>query len=229
MHWQNLNEKHGKTGFPWHGRAWFGEFHVEWKLPTRSVRLNFHRDDEGATVGIACLLFAFWFGWSRFSARDDRECQITVHHGCLWVALWRDPSGTSSRQNDPWWRHQHCFDFADFFLGRQTHSKETVETRDVLIPMPEGSYPATVEFVRAKWKRPRWFALVKTCADVKIPKGIPFEGKGDNSWDCGEDATFGMWTPAASIEEAIGKVVSSVLRDRNRYGTPSRLQDVVAA
>lgn len=227
MHWQNLNEKHGKTGFPWHGRAWFGPFHVEWCFPARFAHLSAGRSDERVNFGIACLLFAVWFGWDRFKRCERREFRVAFEDGAARFSLWHNPHDWNSR--DPWWMQTYSFHFADFFMGRQKHTKETIETRDVLIPMPEGSYPATVEFVRAKWKRPRWFALVKTCADVKMDRGIPFEGKGENSWDCGEDAMNSMWTPAASIEDAIGKVVASVMKDRRRYGTPSRLQSVVAA
>ncbi len=225
-HWQNLKEGKRFGGLR-HGRAWLGSLGVEWCLPTSHLSIGFERSDERVTLNVSCLLFAIYLSWSRYKACQRRECCLAIHDGSIWISLWANPHEWNSK--DPWWRTQNTIHVVDKILGRRKHSKETIETRDVLIPMPEGSYPATIEMVRAKWKRPRWFATVATCADVKIPKGIPFEGKGESSWDCGEDATYGMWTPANSVEEAIGKVVASSLKDRTRYGTPSRIQPVAAA
>jgi hypothetical protein len=47
---------------------------------------------------------------------------------------------------------------------------------------------------------------------------VPFPGKGENSWDCGEDATHGYYGPAASIEDAVGNLVTSTLKRRRKYG-----------
>jgi hypothetical protein len=227
MHWQNLNDRNGKTGFPWHGRAWFGRFRVEWAIPA-GVSLAFKRDSEGLLLALCFGVFGLYFGWERWKNVPDREIRLAIHGGAIWASLWANPNEWN--RSDPWYRQSHSFHFVDFMLGRHKHTEETIETRDVLIPMPEGSYPATVRMVRAKWKRSRWFGVNRTCADVKIEKGIPVEGKGENSWDCGEDATYGLWMPnVTSVEDAIGKVVASCLKDRKKYGTPSRLVAVQAA
>ena len=94
--------------------------------------------------------------------------------------------------------------------------------------MPEGAYKATVEMFWGIWKRPRWVAKKILRANVEIPSGIPKNGKGENSWDCGEDATFGITMPAKNVENAIGKTVESCLRDRKKYGTPGRLKPKLA-
>jgi hypothetical protein len=47
---------------------------------------------------------------------------------------------------------------------------------------------------------------------------VPFPGKGENSWDCGEDASYGFGCAAETLEEGIGKFVASKLRDRGRNG-----------
>jgi hypothetical protein len=47
---------------------------------------------------------------------------------------------------------------------------------------------------------------------------IPFPGKGENSWDCGEDATHSMTCNATNEQEAVAKLVASVLNDRYRHG-----------
>jgi hypothetical protein len=54
--------------------------------------------------------------------------------------------------------------------------------------------------------------------DLKIDKGIPHAGKGENSWDCGDDATYGMCCAVKNIAEGVGVLVGSVLHDRVKYG-----------
>jgi hypothetical protein len=57
--------------------------------------------------------------------------------------------------------------------------------------MPEGKYPAHVKRERRTWKRPRWFTpLVREYWDVDVESGIRVPGKGENSWDCDDDAIF---------------------------------------
>ena len=46
----------------------------------------------------------------------------------------------------------------------------------------------------------------------------PFEGKGENGWDCGEDGLYGCGSNGASIEHAIGTTVEKVLDTRRRRG-----------
>lgn len=45
-----------------------------------------------------------------------------------------------------------------------------------------------------------------------------FMGKGENSWDCGEDGLYGCGSEGSSLEDAITKTVSIVLRNRRKYG-----------
>lgn len=143
------------------------------------------------------------------SSRDERT---TVK-----CDLWMSPSEWHSK--DPKWRRVH-FNLADFVLGRKDVEWESIETVPVSIPMFEGYYEATVEMrYHVSWRKRLPFIKHRhKCANVEIEKGIGFPGKGENSWDCGDDALFGMSCPANSVEEAIGKTVASVLRNRMRYG-----------
>ena len=162
---------------------------------------------------------------------DEREISLHVspkgnRTTVRWL-LWHSTSSWSSRT--PRWR---CgsFDLADSVLGRREMRWETVSTQIVSIPMPERTYEATIEIRdHVSWRKrlPFWTKRLR-CADVEIPSGIGFPGKGENSWDCGDDATYGMSCGAETVEEAIGKVVASVMRDRMRYGgshefTPSEV------
>lgn len=139
----------------------------------------------------------------------------SVHDWAIWWNAWRDNGSWDS--SVPYWRNG-CFHIDDFFLGKAKYSQRTLSQQTVKIAMPEGSYDATVAIDERSWKRPRWFVKRLVGSDVKIPKGIPFPGKGENSWDCGQDAVFGQSNSADTVEKAVASVVESVLRSRRRYG-----------
>ena len=148
----------------------------------------------------------------------SRHISFSIHDWALWWDLWRDPMAGWSREV-PKWRHG-SFHPIDTVFGRTKCETTTLETRNVVVPMPEKSYPATAELVEYAWKRPRWFTTKRMKrVQIEIPGGIPHAGKGENSWDCGDDATFGITTGAcASIPEGIGILVGSCLRTRVKYG-----------
>ena len=236
FYWQNLNEdRDGDVkGWPFHGRAWlrFGDrlcFKFSWNLWAHFIHAYLRADASEREVNwsLAFMPLAFWFSveWSGLSSilrrlipgYEERELGASFHDGTLYWHGWS--SSNEWRSNDRWYR-RGSFNFLDFLLGRSSSNEEELEAREVLIPMPERSYRAHAKFVRRIYKRPRWFARRYFAVDMKMHDGeqIPMPGKGENSWDCGNDATFGLYTPASSIEEAIGNLVSGVLRDRWRRG-----------
>lgn len=232
MHWQNLNEKpDGTTGSGWkHGRAWLHlgasysrTLNVEWRwaaFHTLGVRfdLGAHRE---ATLSLHFGWFSLYLGgdgvlprWLR--PRRAQAWGLTYsresHH--LSYSLGCDP--WSWRRGD--WRQGGCF-VPDVLLGRAKHETTTLRTVETVIPMPEGVYPATVKLTRATWWRPRWpFPLVRYYSAVEIPNGIPFPGKGENAWDCGDDALFGCAAEGTTVEAGVANAVESVLRYRRKYG-----------
>jgi hypothetical protein len=119
----------------------------------------------------------------------------------------------------PKWRHG-SFHPLDTLLGRTNCEKKVLEERQVLVPMPERAYPATAKLMEYAWKRPRWFATKRMKrVEIEIPGGIPHAGKGENSWDCGDDATFGITTgECRSIPEGVGILVGDCLRTRVKNG-----------
>jgi len=84
--------------------------------------------------------------------------------------------------------------------------------------MPEKNYPAHAILADWTWTYPRWFSKTIRRCEIKIPGGLPHEGKGENSYDCGQDATFSIATKAKTIPEGVGQLVGSVLKDRVKYG-----------
>ena len=126
---------------------------------------------------------------------------------------------------------QMCWHPLDTFFGRTAHSEEVIGTTSTVIPMPEKAYPCTVIMKRETWKRPRlpWASYRHIRAHIECEDGVPHPGKGENSWDCDDDATFGLCCKADTVEEGIGKFVQSVLRDRRRYGGSVNWQQKAAA
>lgn len=237
FHWQNLNEKPGDrlgTGIR-HGRAWLEigvtELHWEWNL--WQSRFCFFRiassQEDGWEISFAFPPIAFWFHIkdpllyqpevlldNSVGIVDEREFEISFHDWSLRLALWGRSGEWNSK--DPWWIRGVRMNVLDLLLGKWEYSERDLDLQPAIIPMPEDSYECTVRLFESTWKRPRWFARRLVRATVDIPTGIPFPGKGENSWDCGEGRRFRITCPVSTIEGAIAQVVEDVLRSRRQYG-----------
>lgn len=237
FHWQNLNEKPaGRVGTPLrHGRAWLRLFDgsLNWEWLFGRIDLGFRvaaRQGDGLGFGFrfSIPLITLYFSvdsirpiaafarWLLRNARyEDREISWSTHDWAIWWNLWLDDGSWSS--TTPKWR-SGSFHIDDFVLGKAKYSQRILNEQAVQIALPEASYPATVKIDERTWKRPRWFTKRMVGSQVDIPKGIPFPGKGENSWDCGQDAVFGLSSLESTIEGAIAAVVRSVLKSRRRHG-----------
>jgi hypothetical protein len=239
LHSQNLNEHPGGRKGPMllAGRAWLWlredergnspRIGVEWRLARLGLgaRLTIealHGDDD-FTLSLQVPGIALYLSpegvlprWVPRPRRDAHTIGFSVHDGGVWWDVWQND--VEWRSGTPRWRHGH-FNPADWLLGRPVYAKRVLKTEQAEVPMPEGCYPATVELREDTWKRPRWpWPRRLLRADIAVEKGVPHPGKGENAWDCGEDATYDLTTPAQTVEEAVAKLVQSVLRDRRRYG-----------
>jgi hypothetical protein len=192
---------------------------ISWRARLTGIWIGL--DDEEPLIDFSLGLYWLYLHLSvrgpRFimQGEDWEVFQLSFHGGTMWWRIWHSNMGWSSRT--PRWR---CGNWspADTLLGKVTHAERVIEERQVLVPMPEKSYPATVKLIERTDKRPRWFKHVWTQADINIPGGIPHAGKGTAEWNCGDDATFGLYTAARTIPEAVGKCVGSCLESRVRYG-----------
>lgn len=146
-----------------------------------------------------------------------RDLSLNVHNWALWWSVW-SPNGEWSSQC-PKWRHGSWHP-----LGRyQRQSEELLQTERVEVPMPERTYRGVGTLSKTTWgwtRLPRIFDQEIFTTEIKMDEGeqVPHPGKGENSWDCGEDATFSSSGPHRNIEEAIGSLVGSVMRSRRRHG-----------
>jgi hypothetical protein len=183
--------------------------------------------DHGVTFKLAFpYLFSFFFSvclgkrMREFSHKWDwYALYVTIHNWTIWMKAWTNDSETNFK--DPWWkRREFSFCIPDFFLGRDTHSRRDLHTDvKVMVPMPEKSYPAKVTIFESTWKRPRWpFRKRMVRSEVDMIEPIPFPGKGENSWDCGEDATYSLTCPETTVEDAVASLVRGTLKRRRKYG-----------
>ena len=111
------------------------------------------------------------------------------------------------------------WNMSDILKGKARVSKKVIEEKDILVPMPEKSYKAHAILADWTWHYPRWFSLTIRRCEIELEEGIPHAGKGENSYDCGDDATFGVTTgKIKNIAVAVGNLVGSTLDIRVRYG-----------
>lgn len=235
-HWQNLNERKDGTSGPGivNGRAW-------WHFDNRStvgVQWVFRREFRvGASVqrgghhAIAGHIHLAWFSlylhgegfalrWWPVHDYDGHEYALSFRSGDGWVLSWAwngDPMSWSNR--DPWWKNGQR-SLKDVFFGRIKFREGEPETHRIAVVMPEATYTGTCVMRDDSWKRPLWFRQTIRRAHVDMDEGqhVPFPGKGENSWDCGEDGIYGMTCEAATPNDAIAAIRESAEKSRQRYG-----------
>lgn len=181
--------------------------------------LGVGRSDDGWHGHVRVPPLSLFVRWSRWPCwTDAREFSIAIHDWTVRLSVWSRYNEWRAR--DPWWVRGVSLDLKDLIGGKTRYTCEVVaEGLPCTVPMPEGVYAATAKVERRTWKRPRWFRSVDTSVWLEIPKGIPHAGKGENSWDCGDDGLFGIG--GSSVEDAIRRAQESVTRRRQRYGAAS--------
>lgn len=212
MHYHHQNLTDGRQPLWRHGRAWWGRFHWGWTVFRRStLGVELGRGRLSVGLGFASL-YLRWAGGGVW--------EVSWHNGGLWV---RTPWERQMewRSSDPWWKKTIKLPVIDWLLGRDRCTTTKGTPFEVFIPMPEGSYRAMATPETRVWRR-RWYVPQKRRDSVwlDIPGGIPCSGKGENSWDCGDDGLWGCG--GDTLELAIGHAVASSLRDRRRYGHDSK-------
>lgn len=111
----------------------------------------------------------------------------------------------------------------DRIFGKVVYACENGNPQDSFVAMPEGRYQATVTRVDETWKRPRSPRVRKAVAwEVQVEGGIPVPGKGENSWDCDDDAIFSIHTRGEnSMRGATEAMAKSAMGSRSRYASLS--------
>ncbi len=218
--------RHKETNRLWiHGKGHHTLLNLEWHFFGKATHCGFEvgwrkqpgRRSPQLFIGIPWL-FNLWVHLFDVEEWADYELGVRVHNGCLWFAAFSNPNESNS--SDPWYRRLHSFTPTDFLLGRQKCDCVETGSESVDIPMPEGVYPGLAKFETRTWKRPRWpRSKTQKSIWITVPNGgVPFPGKGENSWDCGMDGLCGAGIDGESVDKAIGHFVGVVLSNRRRYG-----------
>ena len=184
---------------------------IEYSIPTNHCHSYISQDDENLTISLACGLFAFWLSLEPISKNYKDFIHLSFHDNTIWWKFNRPAHYWSSKTPK---YLDGCFHIDDFFLGKPEYSSETLQEKHVLIPMPEKAYKAIAKLSIATWKRSRWFAEKLKRINFEMIEPVPIPGKGENSYDCDDDAIFSMTIPAETIEDGIGEFVKDVLKTR---------------
>jgi hypothetical protein len=120
------------------------------------------------------------------------------------------------------------FDVADLVMGREEYAAVEVARHDLSVNLPdEPTYRVDAKVESATWTRTRrWFRWKKRSRlsiDLSFDPPIPVPGKGENSWDCDEDAFYSIHRPVddASQEAAVracDEAVAGIRKTRRQRG-----------
>lgn len=225
-----------------------------WKShPSLYFRVN---GDEGDCTFHFALGFGIWITFEGFipnswyptykstyteglSLYDERQLSISFHGGSFWWDFWVSENKSQYTKYKTW--RKGCWHIVDRIRGKHECSFKEVDRREFAIPFLEGNYNLLVikKDRTDTWKR--WPKKKMTSFEVKcgyyqdgewIDKGVPVEGKGENSWDCDEDATYSMHFPGAPYRKEVRSCYDaalyfwhSMMKSRERYGSAQWLPE----
>ena len=231
-HWQDLNDQKPKRYWS-HGRGWSGHYRDAWRFewgfprqPRNEASALLYLGGGHWTAHLSMLDFGLWLGRGDSGSAEKREYGLSLHHGTIWWKWGADPMGWSSAT--PRWRDGNWPVSTLIFGSRTSEVEEVLEEREVLVPMPEGVYPVKarleIRVLRGRFRTRRWRSVNLDVLDTK--GGIPHDGKGESAHNCGPDGTYGRYMhDCNSIEDGIGQLVATCLRNRARYGNAYAQQD----
>jgi|GEM_PF-2110846 hypothetical protein len=226
-----------------HGRS-VTTLGIQWVLfrKQHSIGWSFSAGGGDSDRDIDCSVRVPWFGvylgaddvlprkWEFYNPGQrypsERTIGVTWHSQALWIDLWRDPDEGYGRGGPKFWqdakssaRHIVIHPL-DILFGKTKCATEKLAAEPATVDLPEGAYPVQVVIERRTWTRKRapWWKRERVSADVQSEKGIPIPGKGENSWDCEDDAYFSIGTPTQTTAEAVAYAAERVREARERYG-----------
>lgn len=189
-------------------------------LPMCQIGIDFGED---ITFSIGCFVQFYislsifkLYSWFYKHKINDRALSFDIWFNNGFPVSIYLMSETMCWKNGDW---KWCWNISNKLKGKSTVSKKKIEEKDILIPMPEKSYKGHAILADWTWHYQRWFSKTIRRCEIKVPEGIPHPGKGENSWDCGDDATFGLTTgKVKNIPQAVGDLVGMTLETRVKNG-----------
>jgi hypothetical protein len=223
------------------GRAWF-DWYVRWS-DTRPLKIeaewstgkavwssgvSYSRRNSGTVTlhasirPIVSVYLILKHIWPRRKNQPARTYSISVSAEDLTLHydLGKPGSGDEWHRDDPLNWMRGCRFLMDDIFGRSAYAKEKLGPPvQAVACFPEGQYTLTLQRETSTWTRPRWpWPYVRHSVDISLERPPQFEGKGENSWDLGPDAIYGMSSEGHSFEDAVAAYTKAVLRERRKRG-----------
>lgn len=126
------------------------------------------------------------------------------------------------------------YNIKDILLGGTDYHPKRGKPEMRTMYLAEGAYEIKLERDLSTWTRPRWPFPTRSSSYhwevVRGPQGastsgrqvgVPIPGKGENSYDCDDDAVFGGSITGYDADDALGNILAMVMHDRTRRASPS--------
>lgn len=128
---------------------------------------------------------------------EGRVTGVSFFDDMLTFSLWSNVNSRSSGafKTWPWLSSGWCKSFFvwDILFGAWELSERQLGCTTCSVMMPEDTYSCTVKLDYKERSRPRTWGVEKwVMAEVTFPEGkpLPIPGKGENSYDCEDDAIY---------------------------------------
>ena len=224
--------------------------HVSWshfhRLDWAEVELSFNKDDSHVSIALILPWVIHWsirvslsYRWLSKWMLDDRVFSLKVGYvGTIlqWAVAYNEHAemtgrleyyktqGTCSKLQRwrGWTGKIPAPPLRTWLFGGLECRCETLDSREVHIPMDNQLFPAKWSLQHRWWKRPRlpWVSKHELASDLRVNDPPQFAGKGENSWDCGNEGISGMGSKELTPAGAVGDYVKAVLKRREKYGDP---------
>ncbi len=219
--WLHKSKKECRWFLHWGRAIWRYEGYLFKNANHTCIALHLGGEENDFTFSLGIKgLFTFYFGSEgvissklnyKLFGYDGRHYGVSLFDEYLRLEFHRDDAGYSKK-----WEGIHLMiNWKKMLFGKEKYTSEVLSTSREIIEMPEGNYHATVKESRCTWTRKRLLKpIIITRYEITPDIPIPEPGKGENSWDIDDDATYSSTVQANSIDEALLKVADSVMKTR---------------
>jgi len=176
---------------------------------------------------------------------EERSLSIKIHGGAFWWNFWVSEQWSSYCANKTW--RMGSFHYMDKIKGKHDYQRKETDRRQFILPFLEGIYNVEVINWARTDKYAHWPTSRMTTWEVRAgyydeetgewkDKPIPVEGKGENSYDCDEDATWSISFPGPPYKKDVNTPYlaalyfwHSMMRSREQRGSerwlPEKFKD----
>lgn len=111
-----------------------------------------------------------------------------------------------------------------WIFGRENVQSRVLDEKPVTFNFDGREYTGHWKLEEYSRTRQRWpWRYGRSLSSwIDVAKPPMFAGKGENSWDCDDDAIFGMGSSERTCAGAVGEYIKAVLKNRERYGQPRK-------